>query len=416
MDRKTERLCFPPAGQAKKPRAKDLLRVLAGSPARVRVERQGGVKLDRRQCNAHLLSCRWSASPLWYDASAARWDWWISFLIWFRTSQALIFIDLMISTSSLQATNSFFNSVAGNQFNVGNNANVTVNNLPPSGVPELLYFLYWHLTPKSLTEYVPPRRVNDAPMDLLASNFTGRTTELDFLLQAFDMQDILTEEDVPTRCAVHGMPGLGKTQLILRFAQIAFARQLYSHIMWMSAASPDKLVGGMAKILDLVGHPERTRSDQKGKLTAARLWLEDSQLIDGVRWLLIVDNVDKSALEFLREHLPRRNAKGNLLFTTRASDIAGALIRVTGGRHSKLELRVPDLVETTDLLFSSAGIDASMVTPIQRNQAERLVQNLGSLPLAVVQAASYMEQTVMTLESMLKISEGEGKIGACLQT
>jgi hypothetical protein len=131
----------------------------------------------------------------------------------------------------------------------------------------------------------------------------GRLSELDFLSQAFGARDISTEEGVPTRCVVYGMPGLGKTKLVLRFAQVAFIQLLFSHIFWMSAATPDKLIEGMTQILYLVGHPERTRSEQNAKLIAARLWLEDSQRIDGVRWLLVLDNVDKSALEFLSKHL-----------------------------------------------------------------------------------------------------------------
>jgi hypothetical protein len=205
------------------------------------------------------------------------------------------------------------------------------------------------------------------------------------------------------------MPGVGKTKLVLRFAQFAFAQFLYSYIFWMSAATTDKLIEGMAKILDVVGHPERTRSEQNAKLTAARLWLEDPQPSDSVRWLLILDNVDGSVLEFLCEHLPQRNAKGSILFTTRAADVANALIRVPGGRHSTLDLRVPELVDTIHLFFTSAGDDASVVSPTQRSQAEELVQALGSLPLAVVQAASYMNQTATTLDKMLQISKGDRK-------
>jgi hypothetical protein len=136
-----------------------------------------------------------------------------------------------------------------------------------------------------VTEYVPPKRVNDAPVDLLTANFTGRHKDLDFLLQVFRAQTSSAEQDVPTRCGVHGMPGVGKTQLILQFARITFAQLLYSHVFWMSATTTDKLIEGMTKILDIVGHPERSRSDQNAKLTAARLWLEDSQRIEGIRWL-----------------------------------------------------------------------------------------------------------------------------------
>jgi hypothetical protein len=230
----------------------------------------------------------------------------------------------------------------------------------------------------------------------------------------FGTENIAIEKDVPTRCVVYGMPGVGKTKLILRFADIVFEQFLYTHVFWMSGSTPDKLIEGLTKILDIVGHPERTRSEQNAKLIAARLWLEDSGRIDGLRWLLVLDNVDRSSLEFLSEHLPRRNVKGSILFTTRAADVADALVSVSGGRHSTLELRVPDLVETAHLLFSSAGIDASTVSPAQKNQAEKLVKTLGSLPLAVVQAASYMKQTSITLDKMLEISTSERNIEVCL--
>ena len=209
------------------------------------------------------------------------------------------------------------------------------------------------------------------------------------------------------------MPGVGKTKLMLRFAQIAFARFLYSHVFWTSATTTDKLIEGMTKILHLVGHPERTQSDQNAKLTAARLWLEDSQRMDGIRWLLLLDNVDRRTLQFIRENLPRRNGKGSILFTTCTKDIASALIDVPGGPHFNLELRVPDLAETTLLLFSSAGIDTGKVTPSQRTQAEELIQAFGCLPLAVVHSASYMKETGMTLDDMVRLSRSELKIDVC---
>jgi hypothetical protein len=125
---------------------------------------------------------------------------------------------------------------------------------------------------------------------------------------------------------------------------------------------------------------------------------------------LILDNVDMSVLEFLCEYLPQRNGKGSILFTTRAADVADALVRVSGGRHSTLKLLVPNLVDTADLFFMRAGIDAGAVTPTQKGQAEELIRNLGFLPLAVVQAASYMKQISMTLDSILQISKGERKL------
>jgi hypothetical protein len=111
--------------------------------------------------------------------------------------------------------------------------------------------------------------VNNAPVDLLSVHFTGRGEELDFLKAALSK----SHNGSPSRCAVHGMPGLGKTQLLLRYAKLSFDRHQYIRVFWISATSVDKLNQGFAGILDLIKHPDRFLEDQYAKLTSARLWL-----------------------------------------------------------------------------------------------------------------------------------------------
>jgi hypothetical protein len=221
------------------------------------------------------------------------------------------------------------------------------------------------------------------------------------------------KSDVPTRCAVHGMPGIGKTQLMLRFAKLSFDQNLYSHIFWISSTTIDKLTQGIANILDLVGHLGRNLREQNAKLTAARLWLEESHVHGCTGWLLIFDNVDRSTLGFLRTHLPRKNARGKILFTTRTGDVAHALVNVAGEQHRTLELRALELRDTTNLLFDDAGIDKASATPLF-DRAEELVKCVGCLPLAVAQAGSFMKQTHTTLDDMLTIYKTEEKIEVCL--
>jgi hypothetical protein len=204
------------------------------------------------------------------------------------------------------------------------------------------------------------------------------------------------------------MPGVGKSQLSLRYAVKSVHGGWYTYIFWTSATSIDKLTQGFSKVLDLVGHPDRHVQDQSMKLTTARLWLEEC----GVHWLFIIDNVDRSTLDFLTTHFPRRNSQGNVLLTTRTVQVAEALANMTRTSHSALKLQTLDLRESTSLLFHDAGIRSEIVTPAQLSRAEELVQCVGRLPLAVVQAASLMKETDMTLEDLLHLYRSE-RIEVC---
>jgi hypothetical protein len=51
---------------------------------------------------------------------------------------------------------------------------------------------------------------NDAPIYLLSSHYSGREDELDRIRMAFGM----SHGDAPTRCAIFGMPGMGKAPFV----------------------------------------------------------------------------------------------------------------------------------------------------------------------------------------------------------
>jgi hypothetical protein len=250
--------------------------------------------------------------------------------------------------------------------------------------------------------------VNNAPVDLLSVHFTGRRKELEFLENALSTTH--STIGVPSRCVVHGMPGIGKTHLILRYAKLSFDQNRYSSVFWISATSVDKINQGFSGILDLIGHRNRFQQDQTAKITTARLWLEQSNRDDGGDWLLVFDNVHIDTLGFIRSHLPLRNERGNILFTTRTGDVADALANAGGEQHPILGLQPLELRESVKLLFEDAGIDVKAVTPSLLSQGEDLVKYVGLLPLAVVQTASFMKQTHTTIENMLELYKNKRKI------
>jgi NB-ARC domain len=247
----------------------------------------------------------------------------------------------------------------------------------------------------------PPRLVNETPIDLLSVYFTGREKELDYIAKILD----IVHGDVPTRCAVYGMHGVGKTQLALQFAIQSFDQQRYSHIFWISATTVEKLNHGFADLLMRVGHPDRFRlADQTAKLKAARRWLEDSCSIN---WLLVLDNVDPTVLGFLQQNLPHRNQQGNILFTTRTNVVAAALARTAGKQHHVIELGLPEVEDATSLLLAESSINVTAATPLTKSKAEEVVKFVGRLPLTVSHAASFMKQTHKTLDDILLLFHSE---------
>jgi tetratricopeptide (TPR) repeat protein len=244
---------------------------------------------------------------------------------------------------------------------------------------------------------------NDAPLDLLSLHFTGREKELG---RISEIMDVICD-DQPTRCVIHGMHGLGKTQLALQFANSAYENGRYSLIFWISAATTEKLNNGFVKILDLIRHPARLYlADQSSRLTEARRWLEDSDS----NWLLVLDNVDANTLDFIRENLPHRNRRGNIFFTTRTADVASTLSNAAGKKHQVLELELPDAQDAIDLLLRECGIDTVGANWLTTSKANEVVKCVGRLPLAISQAASFMRQCHKELDYMLLLLQSEQKM------
>ena len=117
------------------------------------------------------------------------------------------------------------------------------------------------------------------------------------------------------------MPGVGKTQLALRYATLASKHSQSMYTFWVSAGTVEKLAREFAKVVDLLRLPGRHTMDQVTKMTVARAWLENTTV--GKDWLLILDNVASETTKMIfYDVLPRRNGNGRLLFTTRTATTA----------------------------------------------------------------------------------------------
>jgi hypothetical protein len=205
------------------------------------------------------------------------------------------------------------------------------------------------------------------------------------------------------------MTGIGKTQLVLQYAKIQSDRNRYAYIFWMSGAALDKLNQGFADILTLVDHPDKSLQDQHSRLVAARLWLEDPKGSNKAKWLLIVDNVDQRIIHILLPSLPTKNARGNILFTTRVRGVAEQLTSYAGTQYRILRLEPLETRAAVKLLLDRSECNSTARVPPPPCKVEELVERIGGLPLAIVQAASFMKESHQTIHGLLKLYEaGQG--------
>jgi len=199
------------------------------------------------------------------------------------------------------------------------------------------------------------------------------------------------------------MPGVGKTQLALKFAILASQRSQYAYVFWMSAASVEKLTRDFSKLVDLVRLPGRSALDQASKVTVARAWLEDPTAAKS--WLVVLDNVTQETSVILRDMLPRRNSGGRLLLTTRTTKIADVF--TAPGKLSQLALQPPGTGDAVAMLSAGAGMEREGAMAASYADAEQVVRFVGKLPLAIDQAASFIRDTGRSANEILDIYRSE---------
>jgi NB-ARC domain len=204
-------------------------------------------------------------------------------------------------------------------------------------------------------------------------NFSGRDGQL---LELHDnLHAGLTAVVLPT-AAVHGLGGVGKTQLVLEYAH-RFASD-YDVIWWIPAEQPTSAVAALAELGRRLGIPEAANQDEM----AAGLF----ELLRGqARWLLMYDNAESPAQ--LSGLLPSGGG-GHVLVTSRWS-----AWRVLA---SPLELDVLVRAESVEFLRRRTGTRDG-------NELAELAELVGDLPLALEEATAYLEETRESLDDYLEL-------------
>jgi tetratricopeptide (TPR) repeat protein len=175
-------------------------------------------------------------------------------------------------------------------------------------------------------------------------------------------------------CALHGMGGVGKTQTVIEFAHRF--RSHYTIIWWIRAEQQVSITDHLMRLARELHINQTTEQDQI--LTA--LWQE---LKERDRWLLIYDNApDPEALESLWPPY----GSGDVIVTSRHT----AWAHLCGD-----SVGVRPFTRTAAVTFLQKRIHMAG----QKEAARKVAEKLGFFPLALAQAAAYVEKTHTSLRA-----------------
>jgi tetratricopeptide (TPR) repeat protein len=181
----------------------------------------------------------------------------------------------------------------------------------------------------------------------------------------------------PVAMAIHGLGGVGKTQLVLEYAHWHAAE--YELIWWIPAQQTTTAVAALGGLARRLGVQEQ--ADQ-GEMTGELF----DELRRRDRWLLIYD--DAETPEQLEPLLPP-GGDGHVLITSRYP--------AWGRVAEPLPLDVLRREESVALLSRRTGSREAA-------SAATLAGFLGDLPLALEEAAAYIDETKADLEDYLRLA------------
>jgi hypothetical protein len=200
--------------------------------------------------------------------------------------------------------------------------------------------------------------------------FAGR----DDLLAA--VRDQLLAGDRAVVQALHGMGGVGKTQLAIEYAH-RFADS-YDVAWWVNAEQAGLIGDQFAALGMALGCIQRGAGSEIVRTAVL------ADLHQRVRWLLVFDNAEGPA--DIRPWLP--GGSGHVLITSRE--------RTWAEIAAPVEVDVLARTESITLL-------QARVTGLGASDADQLAAQLGDLPLGVVQAAGFMAEAGMPAAQYLDL-------------
>ena len=221
--------------------------------------------------------------------------------------------------------------------------------------------------------------------------FTDREDILTTIHTYFTSSQIFRQ----TPLALSGMPGCGKTQIAIEYANIY--KNEYKTILWLDAASQHSLKEAIVTLAESLSFFPQDRADDQHLFSAFKRWLQQHD-----RWLLILDNL--SDLQLMNLFIPLQYS-GHILLTTH-SQATGELAYPVPVAQMALEESALFLLRRAKIIGEQAARDEAAETAY--TQAIRLVQEFDGLTLALDQAGAYIEETKCGLVDYLELYRSQG--------
>ena len=225
--------------------------------------------------------------------------------------------------------------------------------------------------------------------------FVGREEEIT------KMEGWIMQQDGPGKVALCGLGGVGKTQIALEIAYCMRDREPDRSIFWVTCTSYENVEQGYMSIASKLGMTGIKPAEVK---EAVKAYLSQDS---AGKWLLLFDNADDVEMwskdnkneSVLTDFLPQ-SEQGHILFTTRSQKVAVKL-----ASSYVITVTEPN-TEVSVKLLHDALIRKDLLN--DRNTVVAFLDQLAFLPLAITQAAAYINTNTISLcDYLLLIQDQE---------
>ncbi len=214
-----------------------------------------------------------------------------------------------------------------------------------------------------------------------ASYFTGREAELDSLRSLLNSGD----RAAVLPYALYGMGGVGKTRLAVEYVHRHHTE--YERIWWVDAEQPAVIRQQLASLVPDFGSSAEGSGDPVDRVLAAM-----STGTPFTRWLLVMDNAGapEDVVPYIPSLLGVPGGAGHVLVTSRHSGWAERVNALRVGVFTRQE---------------SIGFLRHRTPWATREEAERLAESLGDLPLALEHSVAAQAQSGIRTGAYLDLLE-----------